>query len=727
MKRYIFIILFLGSTLSLLNAQHSTTIYAGGGFAGQKTDINSVTGGGSTLGIFTPFLSKPVFSFGFNLSGEYFFSDRDDYKLEFPGYDLYDATYTTSLDGFSRQGHRLFNIGMGPQFNLNLGERFRVSPIFLFGYSYFTQNQFTVVENVEYTGAGMPVNFTKEIFHQEEAKTGGFFWSPRVRFAYALSGNFSLWAEADMNFYNSKEMQRRLIPYGEPNDAGQYGWGHLLEGSYETSETSTSHTQWGVNIGLAYHFGKRKTKTRDNPKEETSIETDCQKTKISKKDNNKTYFVKKGEFPVFEWENNDGNVTDYEVKLYKTNKPFFEKDTLNWLKTNKPFFEKDTLVLDYRTNKPFFEKDSPSWNVRTKNKILKTDKKLQKILSDLRDGETQYYKWTVTTYYKDCPPQTSEPGTVKMSKNYIGIDVTKIECNGYTNDGKANYTVNYDLEAMPGNSNNWVVNSISTLNNSNGTTMQSFPYSPVLNLPPNTVQSHTLNIEVPVGVQNITLEADGSLGAGSGIASSSIELPSCVCSTCDDWQINSRNESLTGVTALPASNFATLFLSGMIQVQNADPMQSVKAEIVSVQTSTADPACKSSSCANQSSQMGLISNWSGTGLGPNNAVWTRTFTDNNNDGYANGVVWTANSVAGVNLNNYVPVRLYINLPISSLDCCENTVHICVRYTFTDIHCNTCDYLVCYDYTPPEGGNGGNNPGGGNPTDPPVPVNYNTPK
>src|SRR5690606_5891764 len=123
-------------------------------------------------------------------------------------------------------------------------------------------------------------NFTKEIFHQEETKTGGFFWSPRVRFAYALSGHFSLWAEADMNFYNSKEMQRKLIPYGEPNDVGQYNWGQLLEGSYETSEVSTNHVQWGVNIGIAYHFGKRKKKTRDNPDEETSSETDCRKTKI---------------------------------------------------------------------------------------------------------------------------------------------------------------------------------------------------------------------------------------------------------------------------------------------------------------------------------------------------------------------------------------------------------------------------------------------------------------
>lgn len=707
MKHYQLLVIFLGTIC--LNAQNSTTIYVGGGFAGQENEINSTTGGGITFGIFTPFLAKPAFSFGLNSSGEYFFSDKDDYKLDFSAFDLYDATYSTSLDGFSRQGHRLFNIGIGPQFNLNLGERLTISPIVLFGYSYFTQNQFTVVENVEYMGAGLPVNFTKEIFHQEESEAGGFFWSPRVRFAYALSGHFSLWAEADMNFYESKEMQRRLVPFGEPNQEGQYNWGQLLEGSYETSEASTSHTQWGVNIGLAYHFGKRKKKTTDNPNEETSFETDCRKTKISEKNNNRTYFVKKEEFPVFEWENKDENVTDYEVKIYKTNKPIFEKDSGNWI----------------RTNKPIFEKDSPVYVVKTKNKSLKTDKKLQKIFESIPQNTAQTYAWTLTTYYKDCPPQTAGPGTVKMSKNNIGIDVTEIECDGYTADGKTKYIIKYNLAAMPGNSNNWMVNSISTVNNNTGGTIQTYPFSPVQNLPANTIQSYTLNIEVPVGLQNITLQANGTLGAGAGSVSSDIELPNCVCSTCDDWQINSRNETLTRVTPLPAANFATLFLSGMIQVQNADPMQSVKAEIVSVQNTTADPACKGSSCAIQSSQMGLISNWSGTGLGPNNAVWTRTLTDNDNDGYANGIAWNANASTGVSLSNYVPVRLYINIPISSLDCCESAVHICVRYTFTDINCNTCDYLVCYDYTPPkDDGNGGNS---GDPHDPPTPVNYDTPK
>lgn len=42
---------------------------------------------------------------------------------------------------------------------------------------------------------------------------------------------------------------------------------------------------------------------------------------------------------------------------FRTNKPIFEKDSLNGLRTNKPIFEKDSLN-GLRTNKPIFEKDS---------------------------------------------------------------------------------------------------------------------------------------------------------------------------------------------------------------------------------------------------------------------------------------------------------------------------------------------------------------------------------
>ncbi|MES2418773.1 MAG: hypothetical protein V4541_11340, partial [Bacteroidota bacterium] len=57
-----------------------------------------------------------------------------------------------------------------------------------------------------------------------------------------------------------------------------------------------------------------------------------------------------------------------------TNKPFFEKDSLNYLKTNKPFFEKDS-TLNLKTNKPIFEKDS-TLNLKTNKPFFEKDSTL---------------------------------------------------------------------------------------------------------------------------------------------------------------------------------------------------------------------------------------------------------------------------------------------------------------------------------------------------------------
>jgi len=32
---------------------------------------------------------------------------------------------------------------------------------------------------------------------------------------------------------------------------------------------------------------------------------------------------------------------------------------------------------------------------------------------------------------------------------------------------------------------------------------------------------------------------------------------------------------------------------------------------------------------------------------------------------------------------------------STLSCCDDTIKICVKYSFTDIDCKTCDTIICY--------------------------------
>lgn len=45
-----------------------------------------------------------------------------------------------------------------------------------------------------------------------------------------------------------------------------------------------------------------------------------------------------------------------------------------------------------------------------------------------------------------------------------------------------------------------------------------------------------------------------------------------------------------------------------------------------------------------------------------------------------------------------PFNMYLNIPNAPPKKCIQRVKICVRYTFTDCKCNTCDTLICYEFT-----------------------------
>ena len=89
-------------------------------------------------------------------------------------------------------------------------------------------------------------------------------------------------------------------------------------------------------------------------------------------------------------------------------------------------------------------------------------------------------------------------------------------------------------------------------------------------------------------------------------------------------------------------------------------------------------------------------------------------TDTNNDNYSNQAIWRAKDPSvGVDFNLMKRFILPISLPDpSSLDCCEHTYEVCVRYTFTDINCASCSYDRCYLYDGTTEPIGNGNPHGG---------------
>jgi hypothetical protein len=93
---------------------------------------------------------------------------------------------------------------------------------------------------------------------------------------------------------------------------------------------------------------------------------------------------------------------------------------------------------------------------------------------------------------------------------------------------------------------------------------------------------------------------------------------------------------------------------------------------------------------------------------PPNGHWitpNATGTINNNvlnDGSPHEFVW--NDIVGGNYISRPPlsgdlVTIHVILPdVFNNKCCCDTINFCIRWTFTDVTCKTCDTLICYTIT-----------------------------
>ena len=63
------------------------------------------------------------------------------------------------------------------------------------------------------------------------------------------------------------------------------------------------------------------------------------------------------------------------------------------------------------------------------------------------------------------------------------------------------------------------------------------------------------------------------------------------------------------------------------------------------------------------------------------------------------VIWGSNSGTGYNLMDGTgdqSTTFFVRMPKkSTISCCDDTVKICVKYSFTDVDCKTCDTIICY--------------------------------
>ncbi|MFC6267552.1 hypothetical protein [Frigoriflavimonas asaccharolytica] len=197
----------------------------------------------------------PKTTLGINIGGQYNFGGSGNPSAALPNtFPIFGSTsISVAYKGVDPRNPG-FRIGIGPQVNFNLGEKFTISPMVLAEYFSMTQKELSAVQTTQYNGQ----TYEKALWTLPETKTSGLAITPKVRMQYWITQNLGLFADASYILGPKVETQiSTLVPTGPPNQAGFYEANFVNNGTYVKGETkSTSYSALGVNVGLSIAFGK---------------------------------------------------------------------------------------------------------------------------------------------------------------------------------------------------------------------------------------------------------------------------------------------------------------------------------------------------------------------------------------------------------------------------------------------------------------------------------------
>ena len=161
-----------------------------------------------------------------------------------------------------------------------------------------------------------------------------------------------------------------------------------------------------------------------------------------------------------------------------------------------------------------------------------------------------------------------------------------------------------------------------------------------------------------------------------------ISMPCCRCTYCaDSMIINSINSSIKD----GGNNQALISQSFSVTPTN---ITQVTAEIVHMSDSVNNEICHI--CDKQPADVYHFT-------GANTIAWNgganiNGSAGNNAQAFPSKIIkWQSNNQGSLSMN------LNIGLPsLPELECCSSYQKICIRYTFTDKNCKTCDIIICYE-------------------------------
>jgi hypothetical protein len=686
---------------------------------------------GVNADVYAPILKKSIISLGLNASSDWSFSNNLALTNIPSPFSIIGENSTsvtaTSSSGLKQQN---FKFGGGPQLNIHVLDKLIISPIFQVGYMSIAQKNYTATQNsvVTYAGSTDPYSYT--LLNISESTSNGLALVPKLRLQYFFNHWIGLWVEGSYNYGPKvKTTVSTFTPDNVPDANGQYQLGQMQDGRTVTEVRQKNYKAVGVAGGLVFSVGTGKPNTERG-------------TKPNGQDDGNSYPPKgkiKKEKLTEDSKPQKNNLLAEENSTKRKCKEYNAPEIINPKNGDNVSLQNDAIQLDYiKSNAVFVNYKVIIWKeVKGKREVL-LDKtyphnfngkivglKLQKDKPETLSVQMQ----AIPCEQGNCPTDNSDKAGYQ-----------KASCTTFTNEGKSNITTfstsgnscipNYDwklTKAICSDSGKikvfgWYKISKSNPNQNitsltldsvsirvNNDTVTATELTNSLSNLPHTTTTDTIFYSFKIdGDANCNKEVALKLYFTSTINTGTVNnpneckntyqcqatldsLPCCICRYCEKAE-NMKIELNQDSATVTADNM--LHINQRITV-TPKKISKVTAEIVALEEYGVDDACKT---CRRSKAGDLEENNVYHFVEANKLKWIvgasiNASPANNPHSYPTKILeWETNKQGAVTFD------LNVALPsTAALSCCARHGKICIRYSFTDIDCKTCNQLVCYEY------------------------------
>lgn len=630
------------------------------------------------------FRPAPSLSLGLNVMGSYAQLNADKgVPFVQRHYRLSEGPIHPSTQGSVKNG-RVLSFSAGPQLQWNIG-RLSLSPGINLGYTNLSREGLSIGDSISPSNTFDRKQYIT-FYAVDAVKSGGISVIPQLKASVRISNSLSLWTSAAYTSgptvtINSSYWQ----PLGEPVE-GAYNYGQYVEGKAVTRSVASTLSSLALQGGISFHLPGKKVQPGRKAQTQRSEQPAAQQAAQQQKDPQRK---QRASAPTI-------LSPDQHMTASLRNGHLF----FHYLPSDFPQSKMKLIIWkiqEGRRTKIFEDTYTHGWNGAVKEEHLQIEK----------SGISRYEAQLTASYHPAAGIKTSDKAI------FLSASVPVYDNNGNSNIAafniQNNCTVDHafslDSTRCIGGDTIRVYGHASILPNNAGVTSATITFDPVF------TETTTNTTITPVNMQpgnSFTVTQNGTsfsfdvvgdmcdkqlrvfydfsyqcptLNVPAHIpCADTVSLPCCICNYCDDPK---NMHIVTGASSLQLVNTGEVAINQQFSITPKN-ITKVTAQIVYISESNIDPACMD--CAKDESAVYHFT-------GSNQAQWNGGSQINGSPVPAKIIQWSSNNQGNLALN------MHIALPgLAQLDCCQRDIRICIRYTFTDRDCKTCEQLVCYQGT-----------------------------